>query len=71
MLDRGQSLHLGWTPHLICVELVGAAELVAIFLRTDTAEQGVAGLEAQLLVVVVLRRVALNEEAVLEERHFF
>ena len=57
---------VGGTPHLVGVELVGAAVLVAVASRriVYAVEEGVTRLEAELAVEVVPMEIAHEEEAV-------
>ena len=53
-LHHSKSANLGRTPHLVCVELVGAPVFVSIWLPVDTAQESIARLEAQLFVPCVV-----------------
>ncbi len=57
-------------PHLVGVELVGAAELVAVVLLVHAVEELVLGLEAELAVELVGVEVAQKVELVVTQIHF-
>lgn len=64
---------VGGAPHLVGVELVGAAVLVAgADVRViDALEEGVTGLEAKLAVEVVAVLVSHHGEAVVVQAHYY
>ena len=57
-LGRVQATELSRAPHVVGVELVGAAELVPVLLSVNTLIEGVACLEAQVLVPAEIGHVA-------------
>ena len=56
-------------PHLVCVKLVRAPELIPVVLLVDAVVEGVPSLEAQFLVVLVVMEVSHREEAIVCQTH--
>lgn len=67
---RVNGSEVGRAPHLVGVQLVGAPELVAVFLLVHAVKEGVAGFETQFLVPGVGVGTTQHKQSVVCQFHF-